>query len=213
MNAVVLRTIAILVSAALALAATAAPAPAAATRARCAVKHSKTVAKNRQVRLYVTRDREGNRVLHGCWRANGRKLRAAAEYDDDYVTSGVYRDVLLAGRFVAFVFEATDISCKAACPPDYDATRVQVTLRDVRTRRSRFVLSDAAPRSLRLSNAGVAAWLSPVAGGAELRVIDGAGRGRLLDTGAIDAASVLLRGLRLDWMTAGAPKSADLTPF
>jgi len=171
------------------------------------------VAKDAQVRLYVVRDDEGNRVLHGCWRATGRKLRIAAEYDDDYVTSGAYRDVVLAGRFVAFVFEATDVSCKAACPPDYDATRVQVTVRDVKRRRSRFTLSDAAPRSLRLSSAGVAAWLAPVTGGAELRAIDAGGLGRLVDTGAIDAASLTLRGVRLDWLNAVTPKRADLTPF
>ena len=159
------------------------------------------------------RDREGNRELHGCWRSTGRKLLVAAEYDDGYVTSGAYRDVVLAGRFVALVFDATDISCKASCPPDYDATKTQVTIRDVKRRRSRFTLSDVTPRSLRLSTAGVAAWLAPVAAGAEVRAIDAGGLGRLLDTGTIDVASLALRGVRLDWVNAGVPKTADLTPF
>src|SRR4051812_11109099 len=113
------RPIPVLLLAALALALLAPPAPAAAKRARCAVKGSHTVAKNRFVRAYVKRDGEGNRVLHGCWRASGRKLTVAHEYDDDYVTSGAYRDVRLAGRFIAIVFEATDVSCKADCPPDF----------------------------------------------------------------------------------------------
>jgi hypothetical protein len=212
MNASVPRAIALLLVAALALAVAAAPASGA-KRPRCAVKRSTTVAKNAQVRLYVVRDGEGNRELHACLRATGRKLLAAAEYDDGYVMSGAYRDVRLAGRFVALVFDATDISCKAACPPDYDATKTQVTVRDVRTRRGRFSLSDAAPRSLRLSSTGVAAWLAPVAAGSELHVLDGAGRGRLVDTGAIHAATLALRGLQLSWTNAGAPKTLALTPF
>jgi hypothetical protein len=105
------------------------------------------------------------------------------------------------------------LSCKAACPPDYETTKTSVVVRDIRSRRSRLTRTHAAPRSLRLSSAGVAAWLAPVAGGAELRVIDGAGLGRLVDSGAIEAGSVGLRGLRLGWVNAGTQRAADLTPF
>jgi hypothetical protein len=55
--------------------------------------------------------------------------------------------------------------------------------------------------------------LAPVAAGAEVRAIDAGGLGRLLDTGTIDVASLALRGVRLDWVNAGVPKTADLTPF
>ena len=166
----------------------------------------------RQVRLYVVRDREGNRRLHGCWRSTGRKLLVAADYDDGYVTSGAYRDVVLAGRFVAFVYEATDISCKAACPPDYDATHDQVTIRESR-----------AAQPLRALRRGAAL---AAAVGRRGRGVAGAGRGRrrgardrrrrprpAVDTGAIDAVTLTLRGPRLEWVNAGAPKSEALTPF
>ena len=197
----------------LALLAVAALPTAAEGRARCAVKGSHTVAKSPAVRAYVKRDREGNRRLYGCLRKTGRKLLVAAEYDDQYVTSGVYRDVRLAGRFVVVVFEATDVSCKAACPPDYETTQTSVVVRDVRSRKSRIARSPTAPGTLRLSNRGFAAWLTPVAGGAELRVIDGAGLGRVVDTGAIDPASVALPGGELEWVKDATPAVLALTPF
>ena len=184
-------------------------------RAGCAPKGSKAVNGNRLARLYVKRDREGDRVLYGCWKATGRKLRLASEFDDDYVTSGAFRDVLLAGRFAAFVYDSTDISCKAACPPGYDSTTTRVTVRDLRTRRGRSTPADVTPRTLRLSTRGVAAWLSPGAnGGHELRVIDGAGLGRVIDSGRIDPDFVKLRGLRLEWVgTLGVSTAVNLTPF
>jgi hypothetical protein len=212
MNAPVARRIVVpvLMLAALALLAPAAPA---AKRARCAVKGSHTVAKSRLVRAYVKRDREGNRRLYGCVRKTGRKLLVAAEYDDQYVTSGVYRDVRLEGRFVAVVFEATDVSCKAACPPGYETTQTSVVVRDIRARKSRIARSLASHGTLQLSDRGFAAWLAPVDDGAELRVIDGAGLGRVVDTGAIDPASVALPGRELEWVKDGTPAVLALTPF
>ena len=186
------------------------PASAAGKRARCAVKRSHTVAKNRLVRVYSV-SRNGNRRLTACLRATGRKLLVVREYDDGYVVSGAYRDVRLAGRFVAVVFDATDVSCKAACPPDYEATQTSVVIGDVRARRNRTTRTHAQSGSLRLSTAGVAAWLAPVAGGFELHGFDGAGE-PVLDSGAIDPASVTLAGLHLTWTNAGVARSAELTP-
>ena len=183
-----------------------------AKKARCAAKRSHPVAKNRLVRVYSVR-RNGNRRLTGCLRATGRKLLVVKEYDDGYVESGVYRDVRLAGRFVAVVFDATDVSCKAACPPDYEADpdlgRHQ---RHPHAAGPDHAHARAVPGSLRLSTAGVAAWLAPIEGGLELHGYDGTGE-PVLDSGAIDPASVKLAGLQLTWANAGAPRSAALTRF
>jgi hypothetical protein len=178
--------------------------------ARCKAKGSETVASNSLVRVFSRpeRDGEGTEVV-GCWRATGRKTLIAYEYDDGYVTSIGYRDLRLRGRFVALVAEATDVSCKAACPPDYDASRTSVGVVDVRTRRVRESSSDATLGSLKLTRAGVAAWLAPAAGGSvELLATDGAGVGRVIDSGAIEAVG--LRGLRLGWRNAGQPRGVDL---
>jgi hypothetical protein len=193
------------------LAVLAAPAPASAARARCAAKRSHTVAKNRLVRVYSIR-RNGNRRLKGCLRATGRRVLVVREYDDGYVESGAYRDVRLAGRYVAVVFDATDVSCKADCPPDYEATQTSVVISDIRTRRGRTTRTHAQTGSLRLSTAGVAAWLAPIEGGFELHGYDGTGE-PVLDSGAIDPASVRLAGLRLAWVNAGVARSAALTRF
>jgi hypothetical protein len=64
-----------------------------------------------------------------------------------------------------------------------------------------------------LSRRGFAAWLAPVPAGAELRVIDGAGLGRVVDTGAIDPASVALPGRELEWVKDATPAVLELTPF
>jgi hypothetical protein len=180
-------------------------------RARCKVKGSETVKSNSLVRVYSRPDREGGTELRGCWRATGRKVLLAYEFDDEYVTSSSYRDLRLAGRFVAFVWEATDVSCKAACPPDYQASRSYVEVRDMRTRRERSASSAPAYGSLKLSSRGVAAWLDPADAGYELLVTDGVGAGRLVDAGAIDGVG--LRGLRLGWKNGGVPRGVDLTPL
>lgn len=213
MNACVSRSVALPVLAVVALALLVPAAPAARKSGRCTVKGAHTVKANRLVRAYVKRDREGNQRLFGCWRVIGRKVLVAAAYDDGYVLSGTYREPRLAGRFMAVVTEATDLSCKAACPPDYEPTKTFVKVRDIRSRRVRVVQSRAMKRTLDLSTAGAASWLVSGAGGEELRVIDGAGLGRLIDSGSIDPDFVRLRGLHLEWVNAGAPKTAELTPF
>jgi len=205
------RLIALIVLAGLVAVMAPGPASGAGKRPRCAAKRSHTVAKNRLVRVYAVR-RNGNRRLTGCLRATGRKLLVVREYDDGYVESGAYRDVRLAGRFVAVVFDATDSSCKAACPPGYEPTQTSIVISDVRARRDRTTRTHAQTGSLRLSTAGVAAWLARVAGGFELHAFDGTGE-PVLDSGAIDPASVALTGLRLTWANAGAARSAELTPF
>ena len=149
------------------------------------------MAKNRLVRVYSV-SRNGNRRLTGCLRKTGRKLVVVREYDDGYVESGAFRDVRLAGRFVAVVFDATDVSCKAACPPDYEPTQTSVVISDIRARRDRTTRTHAQTGSLRLSTAGVAAWLAPIEGGLELHAYDGGGE-NVLDSGAIDPASLRAR--------------------
>jgi hypothetical protein len=203
------RLLVLLVLAGLAVAA--APVPAGAAKARCAAKRSHTVAKNRLVRVYSI-SRNGQRRLKGCLRASGRRVLVVKEYDDGYVESGAYRDVRLAGRFVAVVFDATDVSCKAACPPDYEATQTSIVISDIRTRRDRTTRTHEVPGSLRLATAGVAAWLAPIAGGSELHAYDGTGE-PVLDSGAIDPASVALAGLHLSWANAGLARSVELTRF
>ncbi len=197
------------------LVAFAAPAQASAAgkrKASCAAKRSHTVAKNRFVRVYSV-SRNGNRKLTGCLRKTGRKLLVVREYDDGFVESGVFRDVRLAGRFVAVVFDATDISCKAACPPDYEPTQTSVVISNIRTRRDRTTRTHAQAGSLRLSTAGVAAWLAPIEGRPRAPRV----RRRRRAACSTPARSTPPRssspGSSSPGRTTGAPKSAALTPL
>ena len=97
------------------------PASGAGKRARCGAKHSHTVAKNHLVTPVLPTVATATGGSPAACGPRGRKRLVVREYDDGYVESGTYRDVRLVGRFVAVVFDATDISCKAACPPGYEA--------------------------------------------------------------------------------------------
>ena len=144
-----------------------------AERARCKVKGSETVAATSLVRLYT---RPTARARRAAWllAGHGRKLLLAYEYDDGYVTSVFYRDLRLNGRFVAFVSEATDVSCKAMCPPDYNPTRTSMEVTDVRDRGGH---APSAPRRRPVAE-GLAGGRGgdPWQEGSELLVLDGAGR-------------------------------------
>ena len=82
------------------------------------------------MRVYSVRNRDGGRNLYGCLRSNDRRQLMTRSSDDDYVSSSSFGHVKVAGRFVAWEQVDTDISCKAACPPDYDATTEALFIRD-----------------------------------------------------------------------------------
>lgn len=132
---------------ALALAAllTAVPSATAATD-RCALRGSKTVVLTKAVRVYSVDvrgdDLAENARLYACVRSSGRRVLVARSYDDDYVSSGQWRKVVVAGGYVAFTYRSEDVSCKADCPPGYETVRVQVIAVRLSTRRAQTL--DAA---------------------------------------------------------------------
>ena len=188
----------------LALPVAAAPAEAAKRRA-CSSPGSKTVASNSFARVFEKGPR-----LYGCLRADRRKWRLAESFDDDYVSSFSYRDVRLAGRYVAWAWESVDVSCKAACPPDYETTKRGVEVADLRRHRTHATRADPLARSLRVSGGGGAAWAERDAGGAvTVFAFDGAGE-RPLDRGGVDPLSLRFTGSVLSWLKDGAAASAPV---
>jgi len=150
--------------------------------------------------------------LYGCLSANGRKQLLAESSDDDYVTSSGYDDVQLAGRYVAWHSSATDVSCKADCPPGYNPTRDGVDVYDLRRRRT--VRSSVAvgyiSLSLALTQRGALAWLSTgTPGPQQLNVADRSGL-RVLDTGAIPVGSLSAEISIISWMRDGVERFARL---
>jgi hypothetical protein len=77
--------------------------------------------------------------------------------DADTLVYG-YHHVTLARRFVAWSYEHTDISCKAACPEGYDPTFDEVSVRDLRRKRTRHQSIPTAPRAVLVSRRGALVW-------------------------------------------------------
>ena len=202
------------------LAASVAPAVAAPAKRKptCKRSLSRTVAENTQIRVFTRPDDNGGYTpgtgLFGCSKRSGRVRPLALAFDDEYISSASFGLVRIRGRFVAFYTEHFDISCKAACPPDYESTRRFVNLVDVRRGTGFDVEVAARPAGNRLlvDAGGAIAWAQalPAAGLVEVRVSDAAGE-RALDSGAIAPASVALTaGGLLSWTNAGAARAAQL---
>jgi hypothetical protein len=138
---IILRPIPVLALALLAAAAIPTTASAASKSKSCSHRGSKTLASNSTSRVYKVDTPDGGDDgmtldnIFGCWRNGDRRTLLATEYDDDYVTSGRVNQLVLGGRYVLVLFTAEDISCKAACPPDYDPTVTDLTAYDLKRRK------------------------------------------------------------------------------
>jgi hypothetical protein len=178
---------------------------AAATHGKCQQRGT-TVAKNEVARLFW---RGG--TLYSClWSAN-RAEEIASDYDDGgYTFSYGWSGARLAGRYVAWLEWETDISCKAACPPDYDSTTYRVNVIDLRTEESEWTGGLPAGSTLRVNRRGAAAWLESLGGGQrEVHAWDADGH-RVLDTGVIPRASYSLAGHRLSWANGDLQRTVTL---
>jgi hypothetical protein len=197
----------------LALALTAQPA-AAAKGKPCARKGSVTVKSTKLVRVFEVANREGGDNLYACLRSNGRRQLLTRSYDDDYVTSGSYDRVKVAGRFVAWQFTATDISCKAGCPPGYDSTTADLHVRNLRERKTQDVAGEVASDGrLVLTNGGAIAWTErPDGAPIEVNSSTIVGPERLDSGDGIVPGSLRLQGRTAFWENAGETKSAELFP-
>ena len=175
----------------------------------CGKPGSRTVKSTQFVRVYSVRNRDGGRNLYGCLRSNDRRQLMTRSSDDDYVSSSSFGHVKVAGRFVAWEQVDTDISCKAACPPDYDATTEALFIRDLKTRRTKAVDGRVDGR-LVLTGGGAIAWTQTGTGGAGVvDAFDGHGA-RTLDEGNVDLESLSLSGSTVAWTRDGVIESAAL---
>lgn len=156
----------------------------------------------------LRRDEHGER-LYGCLWSVGRPLALADAFDEFYVYSGSWGDVRLAGRFVAWGQASTDISCKAACPPNYEPTRYRVGVADLRRRKVRLVDGKVDGGGLVLTRTGAIAWTEGTDASRNVRALDRSGL-RTLDTGAIAPSSLALEGSTVGWVKDGLRRSATL---
>jgi len=197
-----------------AIAAMCAPVAQAAKRgASCARAGSKTVVKNRLVRVYEVK-RSNATGLYSCRRATGRRVRLATALDEDVDPYGsvVFNSVRLRGNYVAWATSVTDASCKASCPPGYQATKESIRLYNVRSRRRRTVVGYPLSTALVLSERGGVAWASRDGdtGPVEIRASARSGENRVLDKGNIDPASLAIEITIISWTRDGLERFARL---
>ena len=178
-------------------------APAAASAAgRCAGKGTTTVEENRLARVYTTQAGD----LLGCLRSTGKRVVLLKSTDDIYY-SGEFSQVQLAGRYVGFAAEVTDTSCKADCPPDFDAVAETVRVVDLRARTSRSFPAIAG--ELAVNSAGMLAWTQAGSVGSELHLSRGGVANDVVASGDVDL--VALTGRYLLWSSAGDNQWVDVT--
>jgi hypothetical protein len=203
------RTLACTIAASLLLAGVAEAAGAAERRPpTCERAGSKTVLKNRAARVFEVKGAQTR--LYGCLKSVGKRIKLTETYDDDLYESTSYGDVRLAGRFVAWQEVFSDVSCKAACPPGYDATRETIEVYDLKRRQRRYVSGAVLTHVLLLTDGGSAAWAQRASDGqVEVRVLRGR-KSSVIDKGNIAARSLLLRGDTLVWVKDGAQRSTPL---
>jgi hypothetical protein len=190
-------------AAALLLAGAAAPPAGAAKRSPCFAAKGKTIAVNTQARVLT---RRSGGVLLGCTR-NQRPRRLARNFDDGYVSSGAFGAVELAGFYVAYAYTTTDMSCKAACPDDYEATKASLTVANLVTRRSAST-SAWSGRPFVVTATGASAWISGA--GNDPRSVDAFFQGVVSrqDTGAIQDDSLEASHSRITWLKDGQVRGA-----
>jgi hypothetical protein len=189
-----------------ALAVAAAPAAAAPSSNPC--QRGKTIAKNGHARVFKVVAGDDTR-LYACLLGERKRVLLGVATDDGYVTFEKIRLVRLTGRFVAWDFESTDLSCKADCPPEYDTTREHASVYDLR-RRQRRRLHEIAPRRLELTRTGVLAWTSGADGDVSVFKSAATGDRTLLDEGNVRASSLRVQGLRASWVKDGVRTSVRI---
>jgi hypothetical protein len=185
-----------------------APAQGAKHRASCARAKTHTVAKDGQARVF-TRSNQGSaqwdKRLFGCLRSRDKVVRLSEAYDDGYVTSYGFNDVRLAGRFVAWSAFSSDQSCKADCPPGFEANKYGVAVRDLRRAKTRRAKTSTTPGVVLVSKRGVLVWTV----GRTLRAFDSTGN-HVLDDAVSDPETVRLAGNKLMWDSSGLPHESTL---
>jgi hypothetical protein len=172
------------------------------TRGKCKQRGT-TVVKNDSARVY-----ERGATLYGCaWSRDVEQILDTE--NDDFYTTATYGKPILRGRFVAWVRTEEDVSCKADCPPGYDATDYILNVFDVRGGDSEATTVDPMFGTLKLNSRGASAWLEFASADTQhVNAWEWGAEKRRLDTGPI--RRFRLRGRTLSWLNGAVQRSAAL---
>lgn len=175
------------------------------TRSKCK-QAGATIAKNDTARVFKRFD-----SVYGCIWSRNRAARIDRAYlDESAYVSHSWDDVRLAGRYVAWTSSTSDVSCKADCPPGYDATALRVNVIDLRTQQKQAVAGVPAGATLRVTARGAVVWLERIGNGRREVHAWLAGEERVLDTGPIRSSSYSVRGDTLRWANGDVARVVTL---
>lgn len=194
----------------LALAVLGGPASADGTRraTSCFEAKGRTVAADRTHRVFTT-GATARAKLYACREGSRPRLLAEA-YDDGDTSSGRFISTQLRGHYVAYVYVRVDVSCKAACPEDFETMTETLRLLDLSSGR-KVTIGGFSGRSFGLTNAGAVAWISPETNGQRsvLAHVGGDQRTVARATG-IEAGSLEASASRITWLQDGRIAAATL---
>jgi hypothetical protein len=142
------------------------PASAAKKKPTCSVKGSKTVVKTKSARVFTVKSRRADEVgrLYGCLNSTGRRTQLDTSRDDGFGVTVKFSQVSLSGRYVTWEHVVTDVSCRAACPPDYDPTSEVIGLTDLRRRTTKAIPGNPRAGSLKVDSRGTVSWIDTATG-------------------------------------------------
>jgi hypothetical protein len=193
--------------------------PAAAKKPTCKRPGTSTVVQNRDVRVFTrtppTPSNFKTTILYGCRKRTGHSRRLAKRFDDGIFDSEDFGLVRVRGNSVALYHKLFDVSCKADCPPGFEATTRFLKLVDLRLKTARVVKIDSRPAESRLliDKHGDMVWPRWLAfNQIEVRALDATGE-HVVDSGPIHPESLGLSAAgQLRWTKDGVGKTVALKP-
>jgi hypothetical protein len=198
-----------------ALLALAAPPSSSAARDRCAAAGSKTTKQTSAVRVYSV-TRKGTSRFYGCLRSAGRRVRVATTFnDEESLSSGRVRTVLIAGTSVAVTTSGfDDIGVDGS---EFESLAVANLARGGRVYRIGISTNDEDQydgfANLILRADGAAAWILSGSGDYDEVDVLGAAARRPTPVAyakAIEAKSLAFGGDGVTWVQGGATKTAAI---
>ncbi len=180
-------------------------------KAACARTGSRTIIATAKVRVYEVRNGD-TATMYGCRKSTGRRVKLDTRGGDGYTVSDTYDRVQVADNQVSWVSTVTDQGCKADCPPGVGTPQVRIAVANVATRRFRSVAAAPIGSAVVLSGQGGVAWAQrgSVAGVVEIHASERAGSNRVIDSGAIEVASLAIEITIISWTRDGVERFARL---
>jgi hypothetical protein len=175
----------------------------------CSLKGSRTIYRDRAVRIYVKTSADKEReTRYGCLLSRDKRVRlaessAVATGTGDYFVTLAH--MYVAPPFIGYYFDAAQRGVGYAGP---------VVVVDLRTGSRRQRQAYPPVVGLGLTSQGSLAWMDapPGVGGYAVRKFDASAQGSVtLDSGGdIDPDSFAVGGTHVYWMKAGAPQTAPM---